>query len=62
MEVSIRGCKIQVQDLNRPQEFKISYKSTEIEQKASLIEIISVKIQFYFEICARNKDGKSKCT
>ena len=37
---------------------EIFYKGVEIKLKTSLIDIIPIKIWFYFKACSRNKDGK----
>ena len=39
---------------------RVCYESTEIEQKASKMSIVFVKILFHFETCTRNIDEKSK--
>ena len=44
METFTKECKIQVQDLDRPQESRIFYEDIKVEQKTSLIGILSVKI------------------
>jgi len=62
LEASIREHKIQVQDLDRPQEFRIFHESTKVEQKTSKIGIILVKIQLYLKIYSKNKNGKDKQT
>ena len=54
--------QIQVQSLNKSQKLGILYKGTEIEQKISTIDIISVKICFHFKACTRNKNEKGKWT
>ena len=62
MEASIKEHKIQVQDLDRPQEFRIFHESTKVEQKISKTGIIFVKIQLYLKTCSRNKNGKDRQT
>jgi len=37
-------CKVQIQSLDRLQEFRIFYENTKIEQKTSEIGVVSVKI------------------
>ena len=44
LETLVKECKIQVQGLNKLQEFRILYEDTEIEQKESLLDTIFVKI------------------
>ena len=44
MEVFIRECEVQVQGLDRSQEFRVLYESAKVEQKTSKIGIILVKI------------------
>jgi len=56
----LEGAKFKFEVCSDYQNLKIFYESAEIEQKASLLGIILVKIQFHFEICTRNKNKKSR--
>ena len=60
LEIFIRECKVQVQDLDWPQKFRMFHKSTKFEEKISLLGTVPVKIQFYLKTYTRNKNGKSK--
>ena len=48
--------------LNELQELRILYKSTEIEQKTSMMGIIFIKIQFHLKVYTRNKNEKGRWT
>jgi len=54
--------RYQVQGLDRPQEFRVFYEGAKVEQKTSLLDILSIKIQLYFEACARDKNKKDRWT
>jgi len=45
--------KNQVQNLNRSQELGILHDKPEVEQTASKMGIIPIKIQLYIKVCSR---------
>ena len=60
MEAFTKRGQVQVQGLDGPQELRIFYKGSKVEQKISSIDIISVKIQLYFKACTRNKNREGR--
>ena len=53
-------CKVQVQDVDWPQESGIIYEGAKVKQKTSLMSTLSIKIWLYSKIYTRNKNGKSR--
>ena len=60
MEALVGRYQVQVQSLNRSQEFRIFHESVKVKYETSLLDTLSVEIQLYFKACAGDKNGEDR--